>query len=177
MQRFISLLLLVASATASAEVFRRVGPDGEVYFSDTPTPGSQRVDLGDVQSVPLRSIPQGSSAIVQPTGDALANESAPPYAQFEIIKPSNGQGVRANDGSVTVYLSLQPALRSGDTIVLIVDGEDGASIRSGDTLNFNLSNMSRGQHSLAARVQNAKGEGLIETGPVSFYVLRAALGG
>ena len=159
MQRFISLLLLVASATASAEVFRRVGPDGEVYFSDTPTPGSQRVDLGDVQSVPLRSIPQGSSAIVQPTGDALANESAPPYAQFEIIKPSNGQGVRANDGSVTVYLSLQPALRSGDT------------------LNFNLSNMSRGQHSLAARVQNAKGEGLIETGPVSFYVLRAALGG
>jgi hypothetical protein len=177
MQRFISLLLLVASATASAEVFRRVGPDGEVYFSDTPTPGSQRVDLGDAQSVPLRSIPQRSSTTVQPAGDAVEKESAPAYAKFEIIKPSNGQGLRANDGSVTVYLSLQPALRSGDTIVLIVDGEDGASIRSGDTLNFNLSNMSRGQHSVAARVQNAKGEKLIETGPVSFYVLRAALGG
>ena len=177
MKRILAMLLIVACATASAEVFRRVGPDGEVYFSDTPAPGSQRVDLEGVQSVPLRSIPQRSSATVQPTGDALAKESAPPYAQFEIIKPSNGQGLRANDGSVTVYLSLQPALRAGDTIVLIVDGEDGASIHSGDTLNFNLSNMSRGQHSVAARVQNAKGEKLIETGPVSFYVLRAALGG
>ena len=177
MKRILAMLLVVACATASAEVFRRIGPDGEVYFSDTPAPGSQRVDLGAVQSVPLRSIPQGSSATVQPAGDAVEKESAPAYAQFEIVKPSYGQGVRANDGSVTVYLSLQPALRSGDTIVLIVDGEDGASIRSGDTLNFNLSNMSRGRHSVAARVQNAKGEKLIETGPVSFYVLRAALGG
>ena len=175
MQRFIGLLLLVACATASAEVFRRVGPDGEVYFSDTPTAGSKRVDLGAVQAVPLRSVPR-PSADVQPTG-AAENEPAPSYAQFEIIKPSNGQGVRANDGSVTVYLSLQPALRPGDTITLMIDGQDGASIRSGDMLNFNLSNMSRGQHSVAARVQNAKGEKLIETGPVSFYVLRAALGG
>lgn len=177
MKSILGMLLIVACATASAEVFRRVGPDGEVYFSDTPAPGSQRVDLEGVQSVPPRPIPKRSSATVRPTGDAVEKKSAPPYAQFEIIKPSNGQGLRANDGSVTVYLSLQPALRAGDTIVLIVDGEDGASIHSGDTLNFNLSNMSRGQHSVAARVQNAKGEKLIETGPVSFYVLRAALGG
>jgi hypothetical protein len=177
MQRFIALILVLVCATASAEVFRWVGPDGEVYFSDTPTPGSERMDLGTVQAVPLRSVPHRSSATEQPAGSAVGNESVPPYVQFEIIKPSNGQGVRANDGSVTVYLSLQPALRSGDTVVLNVDGQDGASIRSGDMLNFNLSNMSRGQHSVAARVQNAKGEKLIETGPVSFYVLRAALGG
>ena len=177
MRRFLVFLIALTCSAVSAQVFRHIGPDGEVYFTDTPTAGSQPVDLGNALAVPLRAIPRQTSAAMQPSDEASGNESLPSYVQFEIVKPSNGQGVRANDGSVTVYLSLQPALRPGDTIVLMVDGQDGASIRSGDTLNFNLSNMSRGRHSVAARVQNAEGEKLIETGPVSFYVLRTALGG
>jgi len=178
MQRFLTLLLIVACTTAGAEVFRRVGPDGEVYFSDTPAPGSQRVTLGTPQTVTLsEAVRRRAAGTPQAADAAIEKESVQGYAQFEIVKPSYGQGVRANDGSVTVYLSLQPALRAGDTIELIVDGEDGPKIQSGGTLNFNLSDMSRGGHTVAARVQNAKGQNLIETGPVKFYVLRVALGG
>ena len=176
MRRILAMLLIAACATASAEVFRRTGPDGEVYFSDTPSPGSERVELGAAQSVTLPAIPRRSGAAENPGGDVVEQASAPAYAQFEIVKPSHGQGVRANDGSVTVYLSLQPALRPGDVIELVVDGEDGAAIQAGGTLNFNLSNMSRGSHSVAARVMSPQGEKLIETGPVQFYVLRVALG-
>jgi hypothetical protein len=177
MHRFIALFLILSSATASAEMFRRIGPDGEVYFSDRPSPGSEPVDLRPAQTVNLADIRRPSAATEQSPGVVSEDAPAPAYAQFESVKPSNGQGVRANDGSVTVYLSLQPALRAGDTIELIVDGEDGPKIQSGDTLNFNLSDMSRGGHTVAARVKSQQGEKLIETGPVRFYVLRVALGG
>ncbi|MBT8428525.1 MAG: DUF4124 domain-containing protein, partial [Gammaproteobacteria bacterium] len=158
MQRFVAIFLLVASATASADVFRRVGPDGEVYFSDTPSPGSERVNLAPAQAVTLSNARRQPAETGQLTADAAKDESTHQYAQFEIVKPSYGQGVRANDGSVTVYLSLQPALKAGDIIELSVDGEDGAMIRSGGTLNFNLSNMSRGRHTVGARVKNARGQ-------------------
>lgn len=177
MKRVLAMLLVVACATASAEVFRRIGPDGEVYFSDTPSSGSERVNLVPAQAVTLSDARRQPAGMEQSAGGASKDKSAHAYAQFEIVKPSYGQGVRANDGSVTVYMSLQPGLKSGDTIELSVDGEDGAKIFAGDTLNLNLSNMSRGRHTVGARVKNAHGQTLIETGPVSFYVLRTALGG
>ena len=171
MRRVLLIMMLVACATASAEVFRHIGPDGEVYFSDTASAGAERVELRTPQTVTL---PEARRREV--TGNVEDKPEVNAYAQFEIVKPSYNQGVRANDGSVTVYMSLQPALRPGHTIELVVDGEDGASIHAGESLNFNLHNLSRGRHSVAARVKNARGETLIETGPVGFYVLRVALG-
>ena len=140
MNRILVLLLIVASATASAEVFRRIGPDGEVYFSDRPLAGAERVDIGPAQTVRMPAVAPGSAGAQQSAGIATDVQKAtvPSYAQFTVIKPSYDQGVRANDGSVTVYLSLQPALMPGHTIVLNVDGEDGEKIRSGESLNFNL---------------------------------------
>jgi hypothetical protein len=127
----------------------------------------------------MPAVAPGSAGAQQSAGIAtdVQNATVPSYAQFTVIKPSYDQGVRANDGSVTVYLSLQPALMPGHTIVLNVDGEDGEKIRSGESLNFNLSSMSRGRHTVAAKVINEQGEEVIETGPVGFYVLRNALGG
>ena len=176
MQRLISLLLLVACATAGAEVFRHIGPDGEVYFSDRPAPDAKPVEIGPAQTVRLpaaRPRADTAPAAAEPGHD---REAAPSYAQFSIVKPSHDQGVRANDGSVTIYLELQPPLMPGHTILLNVDGEDGERIHSGDTLNFNLVDMSRGRHAVAAKVVDEKGNALIETGPVGFYVLRVALG-
>jgi len=63
-------------------------------------------------------------------------------------------------------MSLQPALRQGHSVELIVDGKEGVRIYSGEALNVNLDNMSRGRHTVAARVKNARGETMIETGPV-----------
>ena len=177
MQRFLVFLLVCACSAASAQAFRHIGPDGEVYFSDTPAPGSEPVNLAPPQTVTLPS-PARRAAERKAVG--TAGEPKDPggsYAQFTIVKPSNGQGVRANGGSVTVYLSLQPALMPGHVIELAVDGEDGPLIKAGDTLNINLHNMSRGSHTVSARVKDEAGRQLIETGPISFYVLRVAGGG
>jgi len=179
MKRLLALTLVITCATAGAEIFRRIGPDGEVYFSDTPGPDAGRMDVGLAQTIRMPAVTRrnADAESIARVGAEAQKATTAAYAQFTVVKPSNDQGVRANDGSVTIYLSLQPALMPGHSIELKVDGEDGEKIGSGDTLNFNLTNMSRGRHTVAARVVDEQGKELIKTGPVSFYVLRVALGG
>ena len=94
------------------------------------------------------------------------------YTGFSITNPTNDQGVRANDGNVTIHMSLQPALQSGHMIVLNVDGEDGKSSNATSGLTMELKNMSRGLHTVIAKVVDENGNDLIKTEPVSFHVLR-----
>jgi hypothetical protein len=98
------------------------------------------------------------------------------YTGFSITNPTNDQGVRANDGNVTIHMSLQPALQSGHMIVLNVDGEDGKLNNATSGLTMELKNMSRGLHTIIATVVDKDGNDLIKTEPVSFHVLRVGGG-
>ena len=98
------------------------------------------------------------------------------YKDFSITSPTSDQGVRANDGNVTVQLSLQPALQSGHTIVLSVGGEGSESTVNSSGLTVGLKNLSRGLHTVSATVVDKDGNNLIKTEPVSFHVLRVGGG-
>ena len=164
------LFLVFVCVTANAQVFRRTGPDGHVYFSDQPGPDAEQVDVTPAQTISLPPVPE------QPdTGTTgQQDDAAPPYAEFTIVSPTSEQAVRANDGNVTVQLSLQPELIPGHTIALKIDGEDGEKINTGNGMAVELSNLSRGRHTVEARVIDEKGSVLIQTGVVSFNVLRVA---
>jgi len=171
MQRIFLLLLVLVCATASAQVFRRIGSDGQVYFSDQPGPDAEQVEVSPAQAISLPPVPEQTGA-AQQQRDVVAS-----YSAFTIVSPTSDQGVRANDGNVTVSLSLQPELMPGHAVMLNVDGEDGEQIKTGDGLAIELSNLSRGLHTVEATVVDAQGKALIQTGPVSFNVLRVAVGG
>jgi hypothetical protein len=172
MQRLLVLLLVFVCATANSQIFRRIGPDGQVYFSDQPGPDAERVDVTPAQTISLPPVPeQTEPAAAETQGDATVA-----YTGFTITSPTSDQGVRANDGNVTVHLSLKPALQSGHSIVLNVDGEDGESTNSSSGLMIELNNLSRGQHTVVATVVDEDGKALIKTEPVTFQVLRVAGG-
>jgi len=172
MKRLLVLLLVFVCATANSQIFRRIGPDGQVYFSDQPGPDAERVDVTPAQTISLPPVAEQTEPAVAATqGDATVA-----YTEFSITSPTSDQGVRANDGSVTVHLSLQPVLQSGHMIVLNVDGEDGKSINSSSGLMVELNNLSRGQHTVMATVIDEDGNILIKTEPVTFQVLRVAGG-
>jgi hypothetical protein len=65
----------------------------------------------------------------------------------------------------------------GHAITLKIDGKDGKEIFSGDSMTVQLTNLSRGRHTVEVAVVGDRGNTLIQAGPVSFYVLRVALGG
>ena len=171
MLRILPLLLAFICATANAEVFRRLGPDGNFYFSDRPGPDAEQIDVTPaavIRPPPVRERPDTAGE---------QDSATPLYAKFNILSPTSDEGVRANNGNVTIRLSLQPALVSGHTIVLKVDGEDGKSINTGDGMAIELLNLSRGRHSVEATVIDDEGSELIQAGPVGFWVLRVAVGG
>ena len=172
MQRLLVLLLMFACATANSQIFKRIGPDGQVYFSDQPGSDAERVDVTPAQTISLPPVPEQT----EPAAAATQGDATVAYTEFSITSPTSDQGVRANDGSVTVHLSLQPALQSGHMIVLNVDGEDGKSINSSSGLMVELNNLSRGQHTVMATVIDEDGNILIKTEPVTFQVLRVAGG-
>ena len=176
MQRISLLLLAFVTATVSAQVFRRTGPDGQVYFSDRPGPDAEQVDVTPAQTISLPPVPEQKDAAEQPGGGTTAQQEdvTSPYTEFTIVSPTSEEGVRANDGNVTVQLSLQPELITGHTIALKIDGEDGKGTSTGEGLAIELSNLSRGRHSVEATVVDQQGNELTQAGPVSFHVLRAA---
>jgi hypothetical protein len=161
---------MFAWATASAQVYKRIGPDGKVYFSDQPGSDAEQIEVSPAQAISLPPVPQQTGAAQQKHDVSAA------YSAFRVLSPTSDQGVRANDGNVTVSLSLQPKLMPGHTVLLNVDGEDGEQIKTGGGLSIELTNLSRGLHTVEAMVIDAQGKTLIQTGPVSFNVLRVAVG-
>ena len=172
------LLLALASATATAQVYERIGPNGEIHLSDRPGPDARRIDVPPPQTVTLPPVPARAVRPEQRAGSAAnpGSEAAPAYTAFTISSPSDGEGVRANDGNVTIRLALEPQLAPGHVIRLNLDGEDGVLNRSGANLDFPLTNLSRGRHSVEAQVMDVQGNVLMRAGPVTFYVLRFAGG-
>ena len=173
MKRIFLLFLIFACATASAEVFRRVGPDGQVYFSDQPGPDAERIEVKPVPTIRMPT-PAPTETMAQPDAGQL-EEDAVAYASFSIVSPASGEGVRANDGNVTVQMKLEPGLAPGHTIKLKVDGEDGKDLNAVDGMSIRLVSMSRGRHTVEAMVVDGEGNVLIQTEPVSFNVLRISL--
>lgn len=171
MQKLTLLLLMLFTANAAGQVYKRIGPDGKVYFSDQPEPGATEIEVRPAPTVKLPPVPQRPPAARQQEAESAA------YTAFAIVSPTNDQAIRANDGNVTVNLSLKPGLKSGHTVVLNIDGEDGEQVNSGGSLTVGLSNLSRGRHTIEAAVVDARGKVLIQSVPVSFNVLRVAVGG
>ena len=163
--------MMCVTATASAQVYKRTGPDGQVYFSDQPGPDAAQIEVKPAQTISMPPVPKQTATARQ------QEDASSAYTELTIVSPSSDQAIRANDGNITVNLSLQPGLMPGHAVVLNVDGEDGEQINSGASLSIDLSNLSRGRHTVEAAVVDAKGNVLKQSAPVSFNVLRVAVGG
>jgi hypothetical protein len=179
MQMVTLLLVLVVASTAQAQVYRSVGPDGSVIFSDRPVPGAKSVDVKPLPPPSAGQMPTGSGEVAEPGGGSGSADQppavqAPAYTLFAITNPKDDEGVRANDGNVTVSLALQPALARGHRIQLTVDGRPLP--QSGTSLSVTLVNMDRGTHAVSASVVDAGGQPVATTSSVTFHVLRVAVG-
>ena len=167
MRKILLTLLVVICAAASAEVFKRIGPDGSVQFSDRPGADAEKGDLGPIQTLKLPPVRPGKTTQGR-------QQQTFQYTEFSIVSPASEEGIRANDGNVTVRMALQPALRSGDTVAVSIDGEH---IGTGSSTTIQLTNLPRGGHTVQAAVIDTEGKELVQAQPVTFYILRAAAGG
>ncbi|MDN5848933.1 MAG: DUF4124 domain-containing protein, partial [Nitrococcus sp.] len=163
-----ALFFLLAAPVAAAVVYKWTGENGVVHFSDKPHPGAKRVDVGE----PLVYSPPPSDFEASATPKPSA--AAPGYAHFSIVEPQPEATVRNNPGTVAVRFNVEPELREGDRIQLLLDGQPVAT--GGPTADtVALQQVNRGAHTLSALIKDKAGEVIARADPVTFYMFRPSV--
>jgi hypothetical protein len=156
-------LLLALALPASAEIYRYTDARGNPVYTNQPPQGvaSESVQLG-----PTNTVAAPAPAAPQPAPDA---ETVRRYSRLEITGVPNDETLRANAGTFTVEVSLEPGLRGSDLLQLLLDGQPlGAP---GQQTHFQLDQVDRGTHSLQAVILR-DGEPLQSSASVTFTVQR-----
>ncbi len=156
--------LVFAAGVNAGGVYKWVDSDGNVFFSDRPQPGAEKITVHGLQT--YRAPPLTSMQ----TDDAVADPSTSEgYKIFEFATPKSNQVFRDNGGEVPVALHLEPALQGGHKIRLLLDG---ANSGEGSSTSATLTNVDRGTHSLGAAVVDGDGKEVART-TVTFHLHRS----
>ncbi len=179
MRILLLLLTYFIVLPVAAEVYRTVDENGNVIFTDKPSPGAVEVEIKEIKTVepPAPETPAPETPATEMPSEEAGEQPSPEQSEFagytklEITNPVNDTVVRDNAGNVTISVSLEPALNidAGDQLVLYMDG---ARASAGTVNTFNLLNVDRGTHSFSVAVVNEAGEELMRSAPVSFTLLR-----
>lgn len=159
MRLILACLLFALALPASAEIYKYTDANGNTIFTNQPPQGTKAEEVNlppvnTVQSPPPQTMPGNNGQ-----GGASANEQV--YRVLEITNLPTEEALRANNGDFTVIVSIDPALRVGDSLQLLVDGTPNGGLVS--SVELPVSNLDRGDHSLA--VQAFSGDRLIQQSP------------
>jgi hypothetical protein len=168
MSRLAWLLLFLLTLPVVAGIYKSIGPEGQVIFSDQAVQGAEEVDVDPLQTYtppPLPKEPLPDKA--KPTQPAPESEG---YQDFSIMQPGDFETIWNNEGSVSVALSLQPTLKPGDEFKLVLD--DHQVIAQGRSTVVQLQNIDRGTHRLHAVIVDTSGKELARTTTTTFHLRR-----
>jgi hypothetical protein len=168
MRLLIACLLCVLAFPAAAQIYKYTDANGKTVFTNQPPDGTK---AETVQLPPTNTVDIQAPANVPPPrqdSNPAGQPQQPPYQVLQLDLPS-AEAIRANDGSFNVDVILQPALGAGHTLRLLLDDKPyGAPYSS---LRLPLSNIDRGEHSLAVEVLSG-GQPIQQSTPVTFSVQR-----
>jgi hypothetical protein len=166
------LAILATPAFGAQTVWKWVDDKGVTHYSDRAVPGATRMELN--VSSGGSSQPEPSLSASAPASSQNQADAGPPYANFEIWKPADGDTIPNTGGVVDVNMRIEPALRPGHSVNLYLDGRlvEGAS---GSSTEYSLTEVPRGVHSLIAVITDSRGTRVQESAPVSFTVHQASV--
>lgn len=184
MKKLIPQLLLAVTLgfylpmNVSAAIYKWVGPNGQIIYSDEARPGAKEIEIAVEPPAPLPEVvaapplPEAMPAPEPAEAPAVPNPPLVGYSQLAIISPANDQPVRENNGAVGVELAIQPDLDidAGHRITLILDGKQLPVAQISPL--FNLDNIDRGSHTLQAQIITAQGTVLATSDQIVFHLQR-----
>jgi hypothetical protein len=174
MRKITVLLLCLAALSVQAGVYRTVDKDGNITYSDTPSPNSKRIYVPPVQTI---SGPKPAATKDDAAKPAAPATSEPPKKKpkvvrykLRIVSPEDGQTVRQNEGMVSVTVSIKPALQQGDLIQFSLNGKPAGDPTASATTTLPF--VDRGAHSIGAKVVTASGITKATAKPVTLHLKR-----
>lgn len=178
MRNILLLALCVVVQTASAGgIYSWTDESGNLVFGDSPPESVVAKPINPPKLTVLENFStryKTNAGVVNTRGTSTTapakSTSTDYYKSLKLIAPKPEQVIRANDGDVSVALTLSPKLRAGDNVVIKLDGVEKYR---GTQRVANLSNLSRGSHQLEVSIVDRKNTVLKSSG-ASFSVLRAS---
>lgn len=178
------LIVLLLMASAQADIYRSVDAEGNVVFTDEPSQGAERIEVSPASVIsPEQGITTGDQEaddILKLTPDTepeVTEQSADaiPAYQVRIIAPADDESIWVNNGNVTVSLIVEPQLDAerGDLIVLNLNGADVGVAQP--STSFQLTNLSRGTHSVSATIIDSNGMALTTSETITFHLHRTSV--
>jgi hypothetical protein len=160
--RFLALMAgVLLSLQAAADIYKYIDKDGNLVLTDQKVPGAVLVPQHPVMTM---TFPKGDA----PKATATSGKSVTFYTITIGSPAADATFQRNSDGVVPIAVSVDPQLKDGLSLELLLDGAHF----DGDALP--LDQVTRGGHSLSARIVDATGR-IIQDGPsVNFYVQQAS---
>jgi len=168
---FLGLLGIIglsfATSSMAEGVYKWEDEQGQMHYSDMPRDGATEIDIE-----PAQTFSGSADARIARNDEGQTGEdadSAGGYKSLKISSPSQEETIWNTGGAVTVRLSLSPALQTGHSVRLYMDGQQLANL-PGRATSAKLSEVERGTHTLRAEVRDSSGNALIKAAPVTFFV-------
>ena len=167
----LTVVLMLMFFTSYAQIYKWTDSQGVIHFSDTPHEGAEKVKIPDGQSY---STPPQSQEVTVPNEDELVEKKHNKYTKLAIAQPLNESTIRNNNGSFPVSIQVEPSLSPGDKIQLMLDGSPLGEAQA--NLNFELTGINRGSHTITVQIVNANGGAIITSDPVTIYMQQSRVG-
>ena len=166
MRKFVlAICCIAAPALTLAAIYKHVDANGNISYSDQPAKGSTKVKLA-----PSTTFSQPTLATT-PAQNKKAKSTAELYKSFAIANVPD-QTTYQNQRFIPVAFSIDPALKEGDTVQLMVNsqlvGEPSTRLSMG------LQNLERGTYEIQGVVLNKDKKVIQSTQPVTIYVKYAS---
>ena len=141
----VSLLAVLPLLVAADPLYKWVDDQGNVHYSDKPHPGAQKLVLPKANTYTAPDVVM--PAPVTDGNDKSQANGHQPYSQIAVSSPKD-QDTVWNTTTVSVSVSLTPALQPGDTLTISVDGK--SQVASGTSATFTA--LERGEHAVTVTV-------------------------
>ena len=161
--------LVAEESQGGRKVYKSIGEQGEVEFSDVPRSGSQTVTVPPPNVITPPAVPKT---------EPVADEKAPDvfkYDSIAITSPPHQHTFTDGSGDAAIAVQVTPPVESrlGHQLEVVMNGQARAISGTGVT----FTNLDRGQHIVRARVVDRDGNELIRSQSVTFFVQRPTVFG
>ena len=153
-------------AAAGERVYKRIGEDGVVEFTDVPGGNAEEVEISEPQTYRAPPLPAAEPQAAAPQDVAFTYILA-------IVSPASEQAFPPGPGDIPVTVKVDPPVeaRLRHRLELVVDGKPRPLAGTRVT----LKNMDRGAHTVSVRVVDGSGKVIGESAAVTFYVQRPSI--
>lgn len=159
MRQSLALVLLLLALPAVAQIYKYTDANGNTAYSNQPPDGTK---AEAVNLPPLNSVDTVTPASPAPSSTPNQNQLQPAAATYQVLELTDlpkDEALRANNGSFTVSVAIQPRLQPGHMLQLLIDGKPYG--QPSNIPRFQVLEQDRGEHSLS--VQVLQGTQIVQT--------------